>query len=181
MINLKKIISLLVFVICFSFTSIAQENLLDGPVATIDYPNYAKNIEIVKQYVQALNNGNAKKANAMFHDQAIILGLSRGNDTLNKQGHLQYYNRIFTVNTLKVTNERYLPLKTENNNQAGNYEWVFTWSDIESTLKGTKKSAKTRFHGVATIADGKITSLTHYYDTSEFIEMSGYKVVPIKD
>ncbi len=177
--TIKTTISVLLVTLLFSFTAIAQDNPLAG--VSIEYPNYAKNVAIAKEYVAALNEGNAKKASDLLHDKAIIKGLGGGNESLSKQDHFKYYNQSLTASFLKTTNEVYLPLKTENNEQVGNYEWVFIWGNVNSTIKKTKKYAETPFHVVATIAEGKITSLDFYYDNMAFLEINGYTLAPIKE
>ena len=52
--------------------------------------------------------------------------------------------------------------------------------DGVDTDKASKKTAKTRYHVVARIDDGKISYLWHYYDPVPFLQHAGYTVTPPK-
>lgn len=147
---------------------------------TLEFKNYDANMALLQNYVAAMNEGNAKKLNSFFADDAIIVGLSGINDTISKKQHLDRYTANFKENDLMISRDIYLSVKTDENAAVTPGEYCFSWGNVSSTNKATKKSANSDYHVVAMVVNGKFTFFMHYYDTMPFALRDGSTLVAPK-
>lgn len=170
--NIKSTLWAIVILVSISVAAQSQQNGV-----SLDFDNYKANTTLLKEYVKAMNDEDAKKLNAFFTDDAIITGLGSSNDTLSKKQHLQQYIATFEQNDLTVTDDIYLSLKTDKNATVAPGEYAFSWGRVFSQDKITKKYASVSYHLMAKIVNGKITVLWHYYDTLPFVIKAGYEFI----
>lgn len=164
--TLKTILCLLVCTFCLSVT--AQDKGV-----TLDFDTYDSNMALLKEYVTHMNAGDAAKLNALFNDDAMIVGLNGTSDTISKKQHLDNYTANFKENTLTISEDVYLSVKTDENAAVAPGEYGFSWGTVKSTNKATKKTAMASYHVVALINGGKLSFLGHYYDTMPFALRDG--------
>jgi len=169
--TLKTSIYLIVCTLCISFTTQAQEKTEKG--VTLDFENYDANLALLKEYVTYMNAGDAAKLNALFNDDAIIVGLNGTTDTISKKQHLDSYMANFKENKFTVTEDIYLSVKTNASAAVAPGEYGFSWGNVASTNKATKKTAMASYHVVALVNNGKLSFLGHYYDTMPFALRDG--------
>jgi hypothetical protein len=158
-----------------SFTAQSQEKGV-----TLDFDNYQANIELLQAYTAALKEGNAKKLNSFFTDEAMIIGLGGTNDTISKKDHLARYEAAFKENSYNITGDVYLSVETDENATVTPGEYGFGWGTVTNTNKKTKKAASSTYHVVALIVEGKMAFLAHYYDTMPFALRDGATLSPPK-
>lgn len=149
--------------------------------ATLDFKNYEANITILKNYVAAMKAGDAAKMNALFTDTATIVGLGSTMDTISKSDHLARYTESFKVNTMNISEDVYLSVKTNDQAAVPPGEYGFSWGTVMITNKKSKQTASSRYHVVAIIENGKISFLGHYYDSIPFLLQQGYTITPPKE
>lgn len=158
------------FLILFtvSFAALSQDKGV-----TLDFDNYQANIELLQAYTAAMKEGNAKKLNSFFADEAMIIGLNGTNDTISKKGHLERYEQSFKENSFSITRDIYLSVETDENAAVTPGQYGFAWGTVTSTNKKSKKSATSTFHVVVLLIDGKMAYMAHYYDTMPFALRDG--------
>ena len=176
--TLKTFFCLFVITLCFSLTVQSQDKADKG--VTLDFENYDANIALLKEYVTQMNAGDAVKLNALFNDDAIIVGLNSTTDTISKKQHLENYTANFKENKFAITEDIYLAVKTDANAAVAPGEYAFSWGNVTSTNKTTKKTAMSRYHVVAIVDGGKLSFLSHYYDTMPFALRDGAVVMASK-
>lgn len=173
--TIKTTFYALVMLCTISFTAQAQDKGV-----TLDFDNYQANLELLQGYTTAMKEGNAKKLNSFFADDALVIGLGGTNDTISKKDHLERYTQNFKENDLDITSDIYLSLETNENAAVTPGQYGFGWGTVTSTNKKTKKSATSQYHVVALIVDGKMAFLMHYYDTMPFALRDGATLSPPK-
>ncbi len=174
--TIKTTICAVLMLFAISFTAKSQDKGV-----TLDFENYQANIELLQGYTTAMKEGNAKKLNSFFADDALIIGLGSTNDTISKQDHLERYMQMFKENDLSITRDIYLSVETNENAAVTPGQYGFGWGTVTNTNKKTKKSATAQYHVVALIVDGKMAFLSHYYDTMPFALRDGATLIPSKN
>ena len=159
-----------------SFTAQSQDKGV-----TLDFDNYQANVELLQSYTVAMKEGDAKKLNSFFADDALIIGLGSTNDTISKQDHLERYTQTFEENTFSFSGDVYLSVETDENAAVTPGQYGFSWGVVTSTNKKTKKTATAQYHVVALLVDGKMAFLSHYYDTMPFALRDGAQLIPSKE
>lgn len=155
-------------ILCMTVTANAQEKGV-----TLDFKNYEMNLDVLTEYVAALNASDAAKMNALFTENALIIGLGGTADTLSKKEHLVRYTENFKVNKISVNSAIYHTVKTDGNDIVVPGEYSFSWGTVTSMNKKTKKTASSSYHVSAAMKDGKIMMLWHYYDTMPYALRDG--------
>lgn len=174
--TIKKTLCLVLFSLGMVLTTQAQ-----GKGVTLNFNNYDNNIQLLEQYVAAMKAGDAAKMNALFSDNAAIVGLGSTMDTITKKDHLARYTDSFEANSINITQDVYLSVKTDENAAVAPGEYGFSWGNVSITNKKSNKTATSRYHVVARIENGEITFLGHYYDSIPFLLQEGYTIVPPKE
>jgi ketosteroid isomerase-like protein len=175
MIDFKKVLFLCTVLLCTTFAVHAQNKGV-----SLDFDNFEADIQVLQEYTAAMKAGDAAKMNAMFTDNAAIVGLGGAMDTISKKDHLTRYIETFKGSTIDVSGDIYLAIETNENAAVGPGEWGFGWGTVSITDKKTKKIASSRYHVVVKIENGKISLLGHYYDPVPFMVQQGYKITPPK-
>jgi hypothetical protein len=173
--TIKTTICLLVCTLCLSLTADAQDNSI-----SVDFDGYDANIEIIKEYTNTMNSGDATKLSSFFTDDAMIIGLGGISDTINKKQHLEMYTANFAQNTYDVNEGVNLSIRIGEGAQVPPGDYGFSWGTVSSTSKSTKKTAMTSYHVVTAINDGKIAMMWFFYDTMPFVLRDGATIMPPK-
>ncbi len=171
----KTTLLAIIFITTISFTAQSQDKGV-----SLDFENYQANIELLQGYTAAMKEGNAKKLNSYFTDDAMIIGLGGTNDTISKKDHLERYMQMFKENSFSIARDIYLAVETDENAAVTPGQYGFAWGTVTNTNKKTKKAASSTYHVVALIVEGKMAFLAHYYDTMPFALRDGSTLSPPK-
>lgn len=148
------------------------------PDVTLDFENASMANQLVKDYTDALQNGDLDKMNAQLHENAMIYGLGGGLDSLNVAQHKEYF--INSTNQYKhsITGDLYLPVKVENNWNEG--EWLLSWGTNTVTDKNTGTKIEIPYHTVSMITDDKIVMIRYFYDMLNIATSQGFTLTAPK-
>ena len=116
----------------------------------------------VKNYINALQNGNVEAMNALLADDAMVYGLGGGKDSLNVAQHKEYYTNSTAQYIHSISRDLYLPVKVNNNWNEG--EWILCWGTNTVTDKKSGKQIPIPYHTANKIDNGKIVKVYYYYD-----------------
>lgn len=171
----------LLFVITMTLVfTINNVNAQDSePKVTLDFENAKIANQLVRDYVSALQEGDIKKMNAQLHENAMILGLGGGLDSLNVEQHKAYF--INSTNQYKhsISNDLYLPVKVEDYWNEG--EWLLSWGTNTITDKKNGNVIVVPYHTVSLVEGGKIVFIRYFYDMLNIVTESGFTVTPPKE
>ncbi|WP_439151165.1 hypothetical protein [Winogradskyella sp.] len=134
---------------------------------------------MVKNYTDALQNGDVDKMNAQHHDEAMIYGLGSGLDSLTVKQHKVYFTNSTNQYKHSRSEDLYLPVKVDNNRNKG--EWLLSWGTNTITDKKSGKEIVVPYHTVSMIADGKIVFMRYFYDMMNIMTSQGYSISPPKE
>ena len=146
--------------------------------STLDFENAESATTLVKNYVDALQNGDVEKMNAQLSKDVFIQGLGGGVDSLNYKQHKVYYTESTSKYTHSISGELYLPVKVTNNWNEG--EWVLSWGTNTVTNKNTKTEIPVPYHTASLVEDGKIIRLIYFYDMLNILAKEGWSITPPK-
>ncbi|SDB19931.1 hypothetical protein SAMN03097699_0056 [Flavobacteriaceae bacterium MAR_2010_188] len=161
-----------IFLSCFTY---AQE--LSPKIATLEFENSESALQLVKNYIDALEHGDVAKMTAQLSDNAVIIGLGGTLDTLSVAQHKEYY-----INSTKNFNHSFsglifLPIKV-NESDLVKGEWVLNWGTNTVTAKDSGEKIIIPFHVANLVEGGKIVMTRYYYDMLNLLENQGYKITP---
>ena len=146
--------------------------------ATLEFKNAEASVKIVKDYVAALQSGDASKMTSYLAENAMVYGLGGGQDSLTTKQHREYFTESIKNYKHSISNDLYLPVKvTENWNEG---EWVLTWGVNTITNKENGKVSTVRYHTASTVENGKISRIVYYYDMSNLLVSQGWSLTPPK-
>jgi hypothetical protein len=172
--KISKRIMILVFLMLGSnLMSNAQE-----ATVTLEFKNAEIAEKLIKNYTEALQNGDVDKMNAQLHEKAMIYGLGGGLDSMNVEQHREYYITSTTQYKHSISGDLYLPVKVENNWNAG--EWLLSWGTNTVTDKKSGLEIPIPYHTVSMIEDGKIMMIRYFYDMLNIVTSQGYTLTPPK-
>ncbi len=143
---------------------------------TLEFPNAAKALEVVQNYVQALQAGDVSKMDAQLAPGIMVYGLGGGLDSLTKAQHKEYYTTSTTQYKHTVSGELYLPVKVANYWNEG--EWVLAWGVNTITNKQTGKVISVPYHTASLVLNGKITMMRYWYDMLNILQNQGFTITP---
>lgn len=134
-------------------------------------PEYEKNKVLIGQYYEALNLGNSELAEKMFDDHFVEYTNNKKAEKfgpalfleeigMNKENNLDY---IYHVENMIA----------EGNNVVVKWEWNST-----ETTNGSPVSVSYQGVSIFTIDNGKITKLEKVFNSLEYNEQIGYKLMP---
>ncbi|MBO3117755.1 nuclear transport factor 2 family protein [Winogradskyella sp. DF17] len=169
----KKTI-LLALIVLVSSTVRAQ----DEPMVTLEFKNSEMAQNLVRNYTAALQKGDVVKMNAQLHKNAMIYGLGGGLDSLNVKQHKDYFTNSTNQYKHSISDDLYLPVKVENNWNAG--EWLLSWGTNTITDKKSGSTMVVPYHTVSLVQDGKIAMIRYFYDMMNIMEKQGYTITPPK-
>lgn len=156
----------------FAFSKIhGQENNV-----TLEFDNAETALELVQNYVKALQTGDVDAMNAQLADNAMIYGLGGGLDSLNVTQHKEYFKNSTATYNHVISQDLYLPVKVTDNWNEG--EWVLSWGTNTVTNKKTGKSIPIPYHTANLVQNGKIVMTRYFYDMLNILESQGYTITP---
>lgn len=168
--NLKTILSFALFILLLS----ANQLNAQGPEVTLEFENAISAEQIVKNYINALQNGNVEAMNALLADDAMVYGLGGGKDSLNVAQHKEYYTNSTAQYIHSISRDLYLPVKVNNNWNEG--EWILCWGTNTVTDKKSGKQIPIPYHTANKIDNGKIVKVYYYYDMLNIGQSQGFKL-----
>ena len=146
------------------------------PEVTLEFQNASRAMEVVQNYVKALQAGDVSTMDAQLSDNVMVYGLGGGLDSLTRAQHKEYYTNSTNRFNHNLSRELYLPVKVTNNWNEG--EWILAWGT--NTLNGKENNATIQvpYHIAALIVNGKISRLHYWYDMLNVMKKQGFEVVP---
>ena len=177
--NLKTFIAL-ACLICFSFNSNlnAQSSIENG--STLQFENAETSLELIKNYIAALEKGDVATMKKQLADNATIYGLGGGADSLSVQQHQEYFTNSTDVYTHTINNEVFLPVKNTDSEIVPG-EWVLVWGWNVLKNKETGNEIVIPFHIANRIENGKIAMAAFYYDMANIMQKQGFTISPPKE
>tara|TARA_R110002073_G_scaffold17446_4_gene65664 strand:- start:11314 stop:11871 length:558 start_codon:yes stop_codon:yes gene_type:complete len=154
----------------------APEEVTTEVQTTLEFENSENSLQLVKNYTDALQEGNVDNMNAQLSENAMVYGLGGGLDSLNVEQHKAYFTTSTTEYTHTLSQDLYLPVKVENNWNEG--EWVLSWGLNLITNKETNNAFAVPYHTVSRIENGKIVEMRYFYDMLNVIRNQGYTITP---
>ena len=154
--------------------SIAQEAKV-----TLEFPNQAKIIGVVQNYINAVQAGDIAKMDAQLASNFKVFGLGGGLESLDRAQHKEYFSNRMSQYKYTIGNPIYLPVKVTNSDIEG--EWVNLWVTNTITNKKTGKSIDIPMHSNCRVVNGKIVVMNYFYDMLNFLKSQGYIITPPKD
>jgi len=166
-----KMLIFLAFAMAISLSS-AQES-------TLEFENAESSVQIVKDYVTALQSGDVAKMNQYLSEDAMVYNLGGGRDSLNPKQHREYYTNSTNTYTHSISRDLYLPVKVTNNWNEG--EWVLAWGTNTVTNKKNGKVSVIPYHTATIFENGKIKAIHYFYDMSNIMKTQGWTMTPPKE
>jgi len=145
-------------------------------MTTLEFENSETALQLVQNYVQALQEGNVDKMTAQLGDNAMVYGLGGALDSLNVEQHKVYFTTSTSDFTHSLSQDLYLPVKVENNWNEG--EWVLSWGVNTITNKESSNSFPVPYHTVSRVENGKIVEMRYFYDMLNVIANQGFTITP---
>jgi ketosteroid isomerase-like protein len=145
-------------------------------LTTLEFDNAETSLQLVQNYVQALQEGDVDKMNAQLDEKVVILGLGGSLDSLTIADHKDYYTTSTSQNTHAISQDLYLPVKVENNWNEG--EWVLSWGTNTITNKESGNKFDIPYHIVSMVENGKIVYMRYFYDMLNVVSKQGYTITP---
>lgn len=149
------------------------------PEVTLEFNNAKIAETLVKNYTDALQNGDVDKMNAQLHEGAMVYGLGGGLDSLTVKQHKEYFTNSTNQYKHSISGDLYLPVKVENNWNEG--EWLLSWGTNTITDKKSGKEMVVPYHTVSMIEGGKIIMIRYFYDMMNIMTSQGYSISPPKE
>ena len=146
------------------------------PSSTLEFDNAETALQLIQNYVQALQQGDVDKMNAQLDENAVIIGLGGSLDSLNITQHNDYYTESTSLVTHTITEDLYLPIKVDNNWNEG--EWVLSWGTNTIANKETSKAFEVPYHIASRVENGKVNYMRYYYDMLNVIRNQGFTISP---
>lgn len=148
------------------------------PQVSLEFENAESAMQVVQNYVDALQKGDVDTMNAQLTDNAMIHGLGGGLDSLNVAQHKEYYTNSVSKYKHSMSRYLYLPVKVTNNWNEG--EWILCWGINTVTDKKSGKVIPIPFHTINRVINGKIEYVRYYYDMLNIVESQGFTLTPPK-
>jgi len=163
-----------------SFNAQAEETKVKQPEATtsLEFKNAATANKLIQNYIAALQKGDIDAMNAQLNEKAMIYGLGGGSDSLTVTQHKEYFTNSTNQYTHTISGDLYLPLKVENNWNAG--EWVLSWGTNTIKDKKTGEIIEIPYHIAALVDGGKIVWMRYFYDMLDIVQSQGFTLIPPK-
>lgn len=149
---------------------------LDEAMTTLEFDNSEIALQLVQNYVQALQEGNVDIMNAQLSDNAMIYGLGGALDSLNVEQHKAYFTTSTSDFIHTISKDLYLPVKLENDMYGG--EWVLSWGLNTITNKASNASFPVPYHIANKVENGKIVEMRYFYDMLNVIANQGFTITP---
>ncbi|SDE78612.1 hypothetical protein SAMN05421636_107250 [Pricia antarctica] len=170
--------TLFLFSTLLLFPMLANAQTSDVGV-TLEFDNAASALELVQNYVKALQEGDVNTMNAQLADNAMVYGLGGGMDSLNVVEHKAYYLNSTSNYNHVITQDLYLPVKVTKNWNEG--EWVLAWGTNTITNKKTGKTTTIPYHTANLIQNGKVIMIRYFYDVLNVLKTQGYPIPAPKE
>jgi ketosteroid isomerase-like protein len=175
--NLKKtVLTLFTLILILPLYINAQDS---EPKVTLEFKNAETANQLVRNYTDALENGDVDKMNAQLHEKAMIYGLGGALDSLNVTQHKAYFTSSTSQYKHDISGDLYLPVKVEDYWNEG--EWLLSWGTNAITNKKTGKVIIVPYHTVSLIEGGKIVFMRYFYDLLNIRENQGFTLTPPKE
>lgn len=137
-------------------------------------PNAEKDIQVLKNFFEAMDNDDYQKVNSLIHDDYMGFG-PRYNSPENKADVIENLKAIRQGNEGgERGNERYISITINNDvNESVNGNWVLYWGWITLKNRETGKDFTIDVHQASKIQDGKVMSSVVYYNEYDALKQVG--------
>jgi ketosteroid isomerase-like protein len=169
--NLFLTATLLVAALC-SFLAPVQAQSYKETVA--ENPNADRDIQIVRDYMQAMVAGDQNKARILVLPTYKNYGPSAADSSTLDQEMKAWQSNYQTQQNRKITTVA-STLRVKNGPFTG--DWVSVWGEYSFTHNG--KTIAFPFHLQVQVSDGKIKNSRIYYDRLSVAQQQGYQLTPV--
>lgn len=139
--------------------------------------NDQANIEIIKKYLEAVDNNEYELMESLLADDYLGLGPSI-DDSTNKEQALaswKWNSENLYEEVMYERTQTFASTVTEGPN-AG--EWAYNWAHVTLTYKNGEGPVELMMNSVYKIEDGKIARSRTFYNESDVWEQLGYRIFP---
>lgn len=142
--------------------------------------NNTGNLELIKKYIQSVENLDYETMAACLDDDYLGLGPSI-NDSIGKTDALINWkdNVENLYESIKYNRSRIIPVTISTGDNQG--EWVSNWAELEITYKGDQGAVKVWANSTYQIVNGKIVKSYTFYNEADVLEQLGYVFVNPND
>jgi hypothetical protein len=141
--------------------------------------NQAENVEVVKNYVAAVEKLDFESMDKFLDDKYMGLGPSYG-DTIYKDQAIEnwkyYVEHLYEK--IEYTRSQFAPVTIAEGDAKG--EWVANWAELHIVFKEGGEAniwANTNYQ----IENGKIVRSLTLYNEADALRQLGYQIVPIEE
>lgn len=131
-----------------------------GQKSTLEFANAKTAMKVVKNYMNALADGNINALTKQCSKEVMVYGLGGGLDSLNFDEHKAYFKESSDNYEQNISRDVYLPVKVTDNWNAG--EWVLAWGTNTAINKKTGNKIVIPFHIAFIVENDKITQMYYF-------------------
>jgi hypothetical protein len=133
----------------------------------------AKNVELIKKYVEAVEQNDTAVMENLLADDYVGLGPSV-NDSIDKTGAIANWkeNIANLYESIKYSKSRVLSANVPDGENKG--EWVSNWAELKIVYKKDQKEVTVWTNTVYKIENNKITKSLTFYNEADVLEQLGY-------
>jgi ketosteroid isomerase-like protein len=139
--------------------------------------NEEKNIQVVRDYLEAVNNKDYDKMDELLSDDYLGLGPSIG-DSTDKQNAIDSWE--WNVENLyeKIEFKRSFMLHAVADEDQIAGEWVSNWANVVITYQDGRGPVEIFLNAIYKIENGKIARSRTFYNEADVYEQLGYRIFP---
>lgn len=139
--------------------------------------NHAKNIDLVKAYVKAVEEMNFNAMKDYLADDYLGMGPSYG-DSIRKTEAVENWkwNVKNLYEKIHYNRSRFASVTIPDGENRG--EWVANWAELTIVYKNDMGSATIWANTNYLLKDGKIVKSITFYNEADVIKQLGYKIIP---
>lgn len=139
-----------------------------------------ENMELVSQYVQAVEKMDFDAMSNFLADNYMGLGPSYGDTIYKAQAVDNWKNNVANLyEKIHYNKSKFVPVTIAEGDNKG--EWVVTWAELEITYKNGGKTVTIWANSSYLVENGKIIRSITMYNEADALRQLGYQIIPPAD
>ena len=139
--------------------------------------NSQASIDLIEQYLQAVDNNDYELMASLLADDYVGLGPSIDDSTNKEQALASWkWNTENLYEDVKYERTQTFASTIKEGPQAG--DWAYHWAHVTITYKDGSGPVELLLNAVYKIEDGKIARSRTFYNEAEVWEQLGYRIFP---
>ncbi|MDW5288936.1 hypothetical protein [Formosa sp. PL04] len=142
--------------------------------------NSEKNVAIIENYIQAVEDLDYETMSALLDDEYIGIGPSYG-DTIRKTNAVKNWkwNAENLYDSIDYTESKSAPIVISTGKNQG--EWVSNWAQTNITYKNNNETVIIWSNSIYQIVNDKIVKSYTFYNEADALEQLGYTFINFND